>query len=357
MPKTTYVWDELSDNVIEEYEDGILSVSYTHEPGLYGNLLSQHRNSVTSYYHFDGRGDTVALTDDSGNITDTKEYDAWGNVIASTGTAVTPFWFGGMNGYQTCCSLGVYIRARLYQSMIGRWKSIDPIGFFDGANLYVPYFMPNETDPSGLLVIRRQSAELSPKCGDEARIYWDLQLDAPAPCSGYIVQKVEIRCDGIECPCESYQRYQLVVDTVYFEAWKVAAGDTAPRSPKSGSIVGYWDTASSRSILNTCGYQSQTGEVRFYCEDKNHPQAGGVGTGNLGTHAQPGVWKPTIVHGKKCKGRALDAVSTGPEEPEFWRSDPVEAATGLKSDVNRFLTVDWLCCKCAADRVNAFGAP
>ncbi len=91
MPKTTYVWDELSDNVIEEYEDGVLSVSYTHEPGLYGNLLSQNRNGVNSYYHYDGRGDTVALTDESGNVTDTKEYDAWGNVIASTGSTVTPY--------------------------------------------------------------------------------------------------------------------------------------------------------------------------------------------------------------------------------------------------------------------------
>ena len=95
MPKTTYVWDELSDNVIEEYEDGVLSVSYTHEPGLYGNLLSQNRNGVNSYYHYDGRGDTVALTDDSGNITDTKEYYAWGNVIASTRSTVTPYFFWG----------------------------------------------------------------------------------------------------------------------------------------------------------------------------------------------------------------------------------------------------------------------
>ena len=47
----------------EEYEDGVLSLAYTHEPGLYGNLLSQNRNGVTSYYHYDGRGDTVALTD------------------------------------------------------------------------------------------------------------------------------------------------------------------------------------------------------------------------------------------------------------------------------------------------------
>ena len=80
MPKTTYMWDELSDNVAAEFEDGLLSVAYTHAPGLYGNLLSQNRNGVTSYYHYDGRGDTVALTDDTGNVTDTKEYDAWGNV-------------------------------------------------------------------------------------------------------------------------------------------------------------------------------------------------------------------------------------------------------------------------------------
>ncbi len=44
MPKTTYMWDELSDNVAAEYEDGVLPASYTHEPGLYGNLLSQNRN-------------------------------------------------------------------------------------------------------------------------------------------------------------------------------------------------------------------------------------------------------------------------------------------------------------------------
>jgi hypothetical protein len=78
MPKTTYAWDELSDNVAAEYDDGVLSASYTHEPGLYGNMLSQNRNGVTNYYQYDGRDDTGALTDDAGDITDTKEYDVLG---------------------------------------------------------------------------------------------------------------------------------------------------------------------------------------------------------------------------------------------------------------------------------------
>ena len=150
MAKTTYVWDELSDNVIEEYEDGVLSVSYEHEPGLYGNLLSQNRNSVTRYYHYDGRGDTVALTDDAGNVTDTKEYDAWGIVIASTGSTVTPYQFSGRNGYQfevvTAC---FYVRARMYQPAIGRWNSLDPL-YQAGSQYIFAYQSPvTGIDPFG----------------------------------------------------------------------------------------------------------------------------------------------------------------------------------------------------------------
>ena len=152
MSKTTYVWDEVSDNVIEEYEDGILSVSYTHEPGPYGNLLSQNRNGVTSYYHYDGRGDTVALTDDAGNVTDTKEYDAWGSVLASTGSTVTPYQFGGRHGYQTG-NTGVYVRARMYQPTVARWGSKDPLLFVNGPNMFT--YAGNQAvllvDPAGTM--------------------------------------------------------------------------------------------------------------------------------------------------------------------------------------------------------------
>jgi YD repeat-containing protein len=117
------MWDELSDNVAAEYEDGVLSVAYTHEPGLYGDLLSQNRNGVTSYYHYDGRGDTVALTDDAGNVTDTKEYDAWGNVISSTGSTATPYQFLGRSGYQTGIG-AVFSRGRTYYPSVGRFGDL-----------------------------------------------------------------------------------------------------------------------------------------------------------------------------------------------------------------------------------------
>ena len=154
MAKTTYVWDELSDNVIEEFEDGVLTASYDHEPGLYGNLLRQTRNGVTSYFHYDGRGDTVALTDDAGNVTDTKEYDAWGNVIASTGSTVTPYQFGGRVGYQVDGgSKNVYSRARQLTSDLGRWLSTDPVYLTEGFSRYgyCGNRPLNRVDPSGLL--------------------------------------------------------------------------------------------------------------------------------------------------------------------------------------------------------------
>ena len=143
MPKTTYVWDELSDNVIAEYEDGVLSASYTHEPGLYGNLLSQNRSGVTRYYHYDGRGDTVALTDDAGNVTDTKDYDAWGNLIASTGSTVTPYLFGGRQGSSTGpISQPVMLRMKnklyAYAPVASRLNARSSQSTFGTANNYLP---------------------------------------------------------------------------------------------------------------------------------------------------------------------------------------------------------------------------
>lgn len=152
MAKTTYMWDELSDNVAVEYDDGVLSAVYTHEPGLYGNLLSQNRNGVTSYYHYDGLGNTVALTDDSGNVTDTKEYDAWGNIIVSTGSTVVPYQFGGRQGYRSdAITSGYFARTRQYWPQTSRWLSRDSLWPIDHVNPYVYCQLIPLTlsDPSG----------------------------------------------------------------------------------------------------------------------------------------------------------------------------------------------------------------
>jgi hypothetical protein len=48
-----------------------------------------------------------------------------------------------------------------------------------------------------------------------------LELDSPAPCDGYIVQKITAVCDAVTCPCKAFAQYHIEPDTVYFEAWKI----------------------------------------------------------------------------------------------------------------------------------------
>ena len=72
MAKTEYIWDVVTDNVMMEKDGaGSTQAVYTQEPSQYGRLISQRRGSQTSYYHFDGNGNTRALTDASQNVTDT----------------------------------------------------------------------------------------------------------------------------------------------------------------------------------------------------------------------------------------------------------------------------------------------
>ena len=154
MGAINYIWDEENDSLLEEVDDdGNVIASYTNEPGPFGKVISQERNGVTSYYHYDGQGSTVALTDDNENVTDTYVYTAFGELVSSTGTTVNPFRYVGQYGYYTDVETNdIYIRARSYTPSLGRWLTRDPIGF-EGSpfNLYdfvdsKPVF---KTDPSG----------------------------------------------------------------------------------------------------------------------------------------------------------------------------------------------------------------
>ena len=131
MSKTYYVWDEENDSLLEEIdENGNVIVSYTNEPGPFGKVISQERDGVTSYYHYDGQGNTVALTDDNENTTDTYIYTAFGELVSSTGTTVNPFRYGGQYGYYTDVETNdIYIRARSYTPSLGRWLTRDPLKY------------------------------------------------------------------------------------------------------------------------------------------------------------------------------------------------------------------------------------
>jgi RHS repeat-associated protein len=67
----------------------------------------------------------------------TRERDAWGNVLASTGTLAGPFGYAGGQGYQQDSDSGLMLLgARYYDPSVVRFISRDPIRYDGGLNLY-----------------------------------------------------------------------------------------------------------------------------------------------------------------------------------------------------------------------------
>lgn len=352
MPTVHYLWDELDDNVMEECdENGNVIAEYTHEPGLHGQLISQHRNGQTNFYHYDGMGNTSALTDNLGNVTDTYSYSAFGEEVAQTGSTTNPFGYAGALGYYVNPpTQDLYVRARFYAPRLGRWLSADPIGPI-GMNLY-EYASNNpllEVDPSGLLSIVPRSRNLGQiKCGEVAYIAWDFYIDVPtrpgskrkgAPCDGFIVQRVSVAC--IVNPCVNGQcSVDLEKANVfdYWEAWPVQRGQN--KSTLRRRPYRYTDAARFTAIDNRCGYYFQSGEVKFFCKNPaEDPTGNNVGTGELTDWHDPTKFGPINYGPGECGTTSGDLKSKG-QEPAFWNRHPVDGPA------QRSFVLDWYCCEC-----------
>jgi len=92
---------------------------------VYGlGLIGQESNGEYLSYHFDFRGSTVALTDDTGNVTERFQYSPYG-VLLSGDSSITPFLFNGMYGVMTDSNGLYYMRARFYSPEIRRFVNQD----------------------------------------------------------------------------------------------------------------------------------------------------------------------------------------------------------------------------------------
>jgi RHS repeat-associated protein len=121
----------------------------THTPGV-----SQRANGTDSYFHSDWIGSTRYLTGANGLTTPSAyRFDGFGNVSAFAGADLTRFKFAGGHGYESDAHAGLQqLGARLYDPVVGRFISPNPIGFAGGMNLY-GYCFGNPVgavDPSGL---------------------------------------------------------------------------------------------------------------------------------------------------------------------------------------------------------------
>lgn len=108
------------------------------------------------FHHFDKTGNTLALTDTTGQVVGAFAYDAYGKVVARSGSARTPFTYVGAYGVMEGAENLFFMRHRYYDAVTGRFIQRDPIGFEGGqSNLYM-YVGNNPAyayDPTGLMPI------------------------------------------------------------------------------------------------------------------------------------------------------------------------------------------------------------
>ncbi|WP_227430564.1 RHS repeat-associated core domain-containing protein [Psychrobacter sp. I-STPA6b] len=105
--------------VILEEQNNTPVASYS-----YGDdLISQNVNGNTSYFGYDGLGSTKFLTNQAGQITDSYQYDVYGEITTKTGNTDNIYLY---TGEQYDRSLNqYYLRARYYNQGVGRFTQMD----------------------------------------------------------------------------------------------------------------------------------------------------------------------------------------------------------------------------------------
>ena len=178
---TRYLIDDLNPTglpqVMEEVVGGAVERVYTY--GLQRISEDQIVNNAWtgSFYGYDGAGSVRQLTNSAGVVTDSYEYDAWGNLVNKTGTTPNNYLYRGEQ-YDPDLSL-YYLRARYYNPSTGRFLSRDPEAGkpIDPKSLHKYLYAGgdpvNRIDPSG----RADATDYSSILANES---WKTQLELRA---------------------------------------------------------------------------------------------------------------------------------------------------------------------------------
>jgi RHS repeat-associated protein len=154
-----------SDGVVENYYLDRNQIAFVTDSNgnemfhyLYGlnvdSVLAQDSSTGMVWSLSDRLGSIDLLTDKDGVVVDKRSFDSFGRLISQSNPTVS-FRYG-YTGRELDLESGLhYYRARYYDSNVGRFISVDPIGFDAGdTNLYRYVFnsSTNHTDPSGKIV-------------------------------------------------------------------------------------------------------------------------------------------------------------------------------------------------------------
>ena len=147
--ETRRVYDGM-DVVQERDGSNAVTANYT-RLGNIGGILARSTSAGNVYFGYDGGGNVTELTDNTGSVVGTYAYDAFGNIVATSGAAAAsnPYRFS------TKEDLGglYYYGFRFYSPGMGRWLNPDPLREGGGLNVYamVGNNPLNYVDGDGLL--------------------------------------------------------------------------------------------------------------------------------------------------------------------------------------------------------------
>ena len=125
---THYLVDDLNPTgyaqVVDEVLGTVASRTYTYGPQRISEGQAISGVWTPSFYGYDGAGAVRYLANAVGTVTDTYDYDAWGNEVNSTGSTPNVYLY---RGEQWDPDLGLYyLRARYFSPGTGRLLAGDP---------------------------------------------------------------------------------------------------------------------------------------------------------------------------------------------------------------------------------------
>lgn len=123
---TEYINDINRENteVFAEYgADEKVRQAYTYGESGIGERVSVDKSEESSYYLYDGRNSVTGILTENGNLTNSYQYDPYGNLTSGTADGVNYY---GYNGESTNVKTGLqYLRARYYNAETGTFTTED----------------------------------------------------------------------------------------------------------------------------------------------------------------------------------------------------------------------------------------
>jgi hypothetical protein len=313
-----------------------------------GRIIAESTNGVRTDYHRDALGSVVATTDQNQSVTATARYAAYGTPFSTTGSYNTlRFGWCGSWGYRKTQRSGTglaqaeeYVRARHLSISAARWTTAGPAGGSSDAYRHRPNKQAAPADLSDeLIVVTLPGSPMQAGCGGEPAIWWDFVLKHPAPCDGYFVQQVNVRC--IIDQCENCQnRGSRKEDSfAYWEAFFVYENHTTtpgrqPPNPADQWTDQYWWHVGTK----TSGVYAQVGIVKFFCRKDT----------------DVGEWLDRKTYGKAdvCPTGTRSQPTTG-KEPDWFVKDTKLIA----GPATRIGLTSWSCCGDKNDYVDTQAYP